>query len=122
MNLVLDLSIRVHFFVIEFDLFSVFSEKFVPVEIFEDLMCAENRKFCAWKEDLTRLQMWLERIDLGGFGMLKTEQNSKHPIPIWVNVVSKSMRPNIVSSYHHHHHIRLTSVTPKHTRYFRHPR
>ena len=23
---------------------------------------------------------------------------------------------------HHHHHIRLTSVTPKHTRYFRHPR
>ena len=24
--------------------------------------------------------------------------------------------------HHHHHHIRLTSVTPKHTRYFRHPR
>ena len=29
---------------------------------------------------------------------------------------------NFEAASYHHHHIRLTSVTPKHTRYFRHPR
>ena len=36
--------------------------------------------------------------------------------------VNHIIRAGLRHHHHHHHHIRLTSVTPKHTRYFRHPR